>query len=207
MIDMSSTIIPKSDQLNADDLVSGSLTIRITKVSQAASADQPIIINYEGDGGKPYKPCKIMRRLMVQVWGKDGEAYVGHRLTLYRDPEVKYGGEKVGGIRISHMSGLEKPQIFALTITRATRRPHTVKPLPNEQQRKRGPEEFLNDLEQSLSSIDTLEEFQAIEASVDVQHGKTVLKNGLLARLNSMLNNARERVSASVAVDFGDDNE
>lgn len=130
MTDLSQTIAPKSDQLNADDLIGGTTkTIRVTKVSLVASPDQPIAINFEGDQGKPYKPCKSMRRVLVQIWGKDGNAYVGRSLTLFRDDKVKFGGMDVGGIRISHMSHIDSAVTMALTATKASRKPYTVKPL------------------------------------------------------------------------------
>ncbi len=50
-------IKPKSDQLNADDLLTGPRTITITEVVNRETPDQPVWIRYEGDGGKPYKPC------------------------------------------------------------------------------------------------------------------------------------------------------
>jgi len=128
MTDLLKTIIPKSDQLNADDLIGGNKTIKITKVSLAAG-EQPIAINYEGDGGKPYLPCKSMRRVLVNVWGGDGNSYIGRNLTLYRDEKVVFGGLAVGGIRISHMSHIDKDVTMALTATRASRKPFTVKPL------------------------------------------------------------------------------
>jgi len=130
MTDLSMTIAPKSDQLNADDLIGGATkTITITKVSLLGEADQPIAINFQGDNGKPYKPCKSMRRLLVHVWGKDGNSYVGRSLTLFRDEKVKFGGLDVGGIRISHMSHIDSPVTMALTATKASRKPYTVKPL------------------------------------------------------------------------------
>lgn len=100
-MDLSQTIIPKSDQLNADDLIGGTRTIRISSVS-AGNAEQPVVIHFDGDNGRPYKPGKSMRRVLVCLWGNDSAAYIGRRLTLYRDPSVKFGGEDVGGIRISH---------------------------------------------------------------------------------------------------------
>lgn len=130
MTDLSMTIAPKSDQLNADDLIGGATkTITITKVSLLGEADQPIAINFQGDNGKPYKPCKSMRRVLVHVWGKDGNSYVGRSLTLFRDEKVKFGGLDVGGIRISHMSHIDSPVTMALTATKASRKPYTVKPL------------------------------------------------------------------------------
>lgn len=129
MTNLANTIAPKSDQLNADDLITGPLTVRITKVVGRGGNDQPIAIHYDGDGGKPYLPCKSMRRLLVYVWGVDGAQYVGRSMTLYRDPHVKYGGIEVGGIRISHMSDIDDDVTLALTATRSSRKPYTVKPL------------------------------------------------------------------------------
>lgn len=139
MIDMTDTIIPKSDQLNADDLIGGSLTIHVTKVSRASSPEQPIAINFEGDNGKPYKPCKSMRRVLVRCWGPDGSAYVGRGLTLYRDDRVKFGGAEVGGIRISHMTHIDGPIQMALTETKAKRVPFRVLPLAAPQTRQEPP--------------------------------------------------------------------
>lgn len=135
MVDVSKTIAPKSDQLNADDLIGEPITVTVTKVSKMESPDQPIAINYQGDNGKPYKPCKSMRRVLVQVWGKDGQSYVGKSMTLYRDPAVKFGGVDVGGIRISHMSHMKdnKAVTLALTASKANRKPFTVKPLAGQQ--------------------------------------------------------------------------
>lgn len=90
-VDLTQTIIAKSDQLNADDLVGADpVTIKITRVQITGSAEQPIAISYEGDNGKPYMPGKSMRRVLVHAWGTDGAVYVGRSLTLYRDPEVKF---------------------------------------------------------------------------------------------------------------------
>jgi hypothetical protein len=130
MTDLAKTIAPKSDQLNADDLIAGPITITITGVRGNDDADQPVSVGFDGDGGKPYKPCKSMRRVMVHCWGPDGKAYAGRRMTLYRDEKVMFGGIQVGGIRISHMSHIERDMTMALTATRAKRTPYTVKPLP-----------------------------------------------------------------------------
>src|SRR5690606_25044456 len=100
MVDISSTIIAKSDQLNADDLIGGPITVTITNVSLTESPDQPLTINYDGDNGRPYKPCKSMRRVLAAAWGNDGSKFIGRRVTLFRDPRVKWAGQEVGGVRI-----------------------------------------------------------------------------------------------------------
>lgn len=131
-MDMSATIAPKSDQLNADDLISGPVTVTITGVSRG-DTDQPVnIATAEFSDGRPYKPCKSMRRVMVAAWGPDASAYIGRRMTLYREPAVRFGGQDVGGIRISHMSHIEKRLTVALTVTRGKRAPFTVEPLADE---------------------------------------------------------------------------
>jgi hypothetical protein len=130
-MDMTPTLAAKSNQLTTDDLIAGPLTILITNVS-AGTADQPVAISYDGDQGKPWYPCKSMRRVLVAAWGADASTYAGRRITLFRDPEVSYGGIKVGGIRISHLSDLDSPLSIALTVTRQKRAPYKVQPLKAE---------------------------------------------------------------------------
>ena len=127
-MDISNTLAAKSNQLNTDDLISGPITITISSVS-AGSPEQPVAIGYEGDQGKPWYPCKSMRRVLVAAWGADASQYVGRRVTLFRDPEVTYGGIKVGGIRLSHLSDIDGPLSIALTVTRQKRAPYRVQPL------------------------------------------------------------------------------
>lgn len=127
--DMSSVIAPRSDQQNADDFVAGPRTIRIRDVKISAGSEQPISVYFDGDDGKPWKPCKTTARLMVAAWGKDSREYAGRSLTLYRDPDVKWAGMAVGGIRISHMSHIDSDMVYAATVTKGKRAPIRVKPL------------------------------------------------------------------------------
>ena len=127
-MDMTEFIAPNSAQLNADDLLTGPMTVTITEVTQGG-AEQPVNVNTVETPGRPYKPSKSMRRVMVAAWGKDASAYAGRRLTLYCNPEIKFGGAKVGGIEISHMSDIDGDLKVSLTATRGKKRLHTVKPL------------------------------------------------------------------------------
>lgn len=130
MTDLSLTVAPKSDQMNADDLLVGPRTIRITRVTaDPGSAEQPVSVYFEGDGGKPWKPCKSMRRVLIACWGADASVFPGRSATLYRDPSVTWGGLEVGGIRISHLSHIAEPVTLALTATKKARKPYTVRPL------------------------------------------------------------------------------
>src|ERR1700677_3806810 len=128
MNSMLDTIVAKSDQLNSDDLLGRSITIKITKVDIRMD-EQPVSVHYEGDNNKPYRPGKSMRKVLVKGWGPDANAYVGRSLTLYRDDKAKLGGLYAGGIRIPHMSHIPSEMTMALTVTRAHRKPFTVKPL------------------------------------------------------------------------------
>lgn len=123
MTDLSQIIKPKSDQLNADDLVSGPITIRIREVRVNQSAkEQPVAIFFDGDNGKPWKPCKTMARALTQLWGTcDSQQFVGRSVTLYNDPNVTWGSVKVGGIRIRAVSHIPEPVEIAVSQSKGKR--------------------------------------------------------------------------------------
>jgi hypothetical protein len=125
-IDVTDAIKPKSDQLNADDLIAGAITVTITSVSKR-QGEQPVAVSYEGDNGKPFYPCKSMTRVLVHAWGKYADQWAGKRLTLYRDPKVTWAGAEVGGIRISHMSDIPHDLTMSLTASKQSKKPYTVK--------------------------------------------------------------------------------
>jgi hypothetical protein len=129
------TIVPKSDQINYDDVMTAALTVRVTGLAQG-NAEQPVIVriaNAEtGAQLRDFKPCKSMRRVLIAAWGDKGKEWVGQRMTLYGDSEVKFGGVAVGGIRISHVSGIAARLTLKLTTTRSKRADYIVEPLPEE---------------------------------------------------------------------------
>lgn len=123
------TIIPNSNQLNSEQLLSGPLTITVTSVRRSSAPDQPLEIHYENEAGRPFKPCKSMRKVLIFAWGDDGRDWAGKSMTLYNDPDVKWAGVKVGGIRISHLSDIERDIAISLTATRGKKEPITVRKL------------------------------------------------------------------------------
>lgn len=127
-MDLSNTIVPNSQQLNAEDLLSHPVTVTITGVSRG-SVEQPVNIELAEYPGRPFRPSKTVRRILVAAWGVSADTYTGRRMTLYRDPDVKFGGQDVGGIRVSALSHIEKPMTVALTVTRGKRKSYTVQPL------------------------------------------------------------------------------
>lgn len=124
--DLSHTIVPKSDQLNADDLLVGSINLTI-KGMKSGPVDQPVHIYSKGR--QPYKPCKSMRRVLITAWGSDGKLWVGKSMTLFCEPTVKWGGVALGGIRISHLTDIERTLKIMLTISRGRKQEFIVHPL------------------------------------------------------------------------------
>lgn len=130
-MDITKTVEPRSDQLNYDDVQTIPMTITVESVKQGPP-DQPVELHNVEHPGRPYKPGKSMRRVLIAAWGTDASKYVGRRITIYGDPSITFGKDAVGGIRISHLSHIDKPLTVALTVTRGKRAPFTVQPLPSE---------------------------------------------------------------------------
>lgn len=132
-MDMTAAIAPKSDQLNSDDLITGPRTFTIASVEQG-NDEQPVNVYLaEFPKGRPWRPGKSMGRILVAAWGRDSDAYIGRRLTLFRDPTITFGRDAVGGVRVSHMSHLpdNRPLKTPLTVTRGKKALYTVEPLPD----------------------------------------------------------------------------
>lgn len=130
--DLRSTIVPKGDQLNSEQLLAGPLVITVSDVRAGSGDDQPVSVFYALDPQRPFKPCKTMRKLLIHAWGADGSKWIGRSLEVFNEPSIKFGGETVGGIRISRMSGINPKGIeVSLTATRGRKALHKVLPLKN----------------------------------------------------------------------------
>ena len=128
-LDVTKAIQPKSDQINADSLVTGPMTIKVRDVKVDPTGEQPIWVAFEGDDGKPWKPCKTAARCLATIWGANAAQWIGMSCTIYNDPTVTWGGAAVGGIRVSHMEGIDKPRVLSLTKTRGKKSSITIQPL------------------------------------------------------------------------------
>ncbi len=139
-LDLTESTRPKSDQLDAVDLLTGPRTFTIERVTKG-NAEQPF--NYHlAEFPRPWRPGKSMRRVLLALWGKDAAAHAGRRLTLFCDPTVKFGGEAVGGVRISHMSHIDKPKSVPLIVTRGRSATFRVDPLPDDAPTETLPEQL-----------------------------------------------------------------
>ena len=129
MVDISQYTYSKGTQTNADDLVAAPRTVVVTDVVLTGDEKQPLAVRYEGDEGKPFLPCLTMRKMIAAIWGKESDAWIGQSLTLFRDPSIKFGPDTPGGVRISHMSGIDKTISVQLLEKRGKRRTYTIVPL------------------------------------------------------------------------------
>ncbi len=137
MTDVRPHIVANSDQLNADDLIGGPITVQITRVKVAASkvakGEQPVGLGLSG-GHMEFRPCKTMLRVLVHAWGPDASQWQGRWLRLYRDASVRFGGDAIGGVRIGAMSDIAEPLALQLTATRGKKALHRVDVLRAPQQ-------------------------------------------------------------------------
>jgi hypothetical protein len=131
-MDLSKTIIAKSDQLNADDLLTGPRTFTVVEV-KPGSEEQPVsIVLAEWPRNRPFKPSKTVQRILAYCWGAETDDWPKDpRMTLFRDEKVKWAGEEVGGIRVSHLSHIKGVQKVALQESKHKKSLHTIQPLPD----------------------------------------------------------------------------
>lgn len=144
-IDIEAVTASTADQLCGDDLLGGSRNIRIVSVSSFADDKGKLraTLRYDGDNGKPFIPAKTCARIMVALWGKHTSEWVGKTLTVYRDPEVMFGGAKIGGVRISHASDINETLKIQLATKRGKKDTFIVKPLATQQRQAPAPQPTL----------------------------------------------------------------
>ena len=92
--DISHTLEPTSEQLDAVELLGGPRIFTIERVSKG-NAEQPVNVHLR-DFPRPWRPGKSMRRVLVACWGPDASQYAGRRVELFCDTEVRFGGQAVG---------------------------------------------------------------------------------------------------------------
>ena len=129
-MDISDTLAPNSDQLDAVDLLGGPRTFTVTKVTKG-STEQPVDVHL-AEFPRVWRPGKSMRRVLAACWGTDASTWTGRRVTLYCDETVTFGPDVVGGTRISHLSHIDKPRKIPLMVKRGKSATFTVQPLKDE---------------------------------------------------------------------------
>lgn len=109
-MDITEALAPTSDQLDAIELVAPR-TFTIDTGSRLGQRDGKKVAEIRLVGfPRVWRPSKGMLDVLAACWGVDGKQWVGRSVTLYNDPDVMFGKEKVGGIRISHLSHIDGPR-------------------------------------------------------------------------------------------------
>ena len=130
-MNLSQATLARSDQLNADDLVGGPRTFTVAEVRRGDNEQPVAIVLEEFPANRPFKPSKTVLRLLSYVWGEETDDWPERpRFTLYRDAKVKWAGQEIGGIRVSHMSHITEPVKIALAESKGKKTLHVVQPLP-----------------------------------------------------------------------------
>ena len=183
-MDITDSLAANSAQQNYDEYLAGPKTVTVAEVRRG-SAEQPVEVHLTEYPGKPFKPAKSVRRVLAAAWGTDASQWSGRRLTIYGDPSVRYGGKEVGGLRVSHVSHIDKPITVALTVTRGKRAPFTVQPLPDAPQPPPAPPvpvfETVDDARDYYvyrqKAGATTEELHAIKVAAPTETGENIDRN------------------------------
>lgn len=127
---MKRTVRKNTDQLNYEDFLGG--VTRIVKITGVSDGRKEAQYDFSIEGDDRYwRPPATILKLIILAYGDDDDNWVGKYAQLFGDPDVKMKGQKVGGIRVSHLSHLkdDKPLTESLTVTRGQSAVFTVQPI------------------------------------------------------------------------------
>lgn len=94
-----------SDVIRYVDLQDKEYTLRIKKVEKGkitgsgGKKSGKAMIWFEGRE-KPLGAGSTILKTIASLYGNDVRAWTGREITIYPDPGVMFGGEKVGGVRV-----------------------------------------------------------------------------------------------------------
>jgi hypothetical protein len=121
-MDITDALAPTSDQLDAIELVNPR-TFTIGAGSALGKRDGKTVAEIRlSDFPRVWRPSKGMLDVLAACWGTDAKQWVGRRVTVYNDPAVMFGKDKVGGIRISHLSHIDKARTVTIRASGAGRK-------------------------------------------------------------------------------------
>jgi hypothetical protein len=126
-MDITDSLAPTSDQLDAIDLMTGPRTFTVEKVTKN-NAEQPYNVHLV-EFPRVWRPGKNMRRVLAACWGVDASKWTGRRVTLFMDPDVTFGKEKPGGTRIAAVSHIDGAKTVTLMVTRGKTAQYRVEPI------------------------------------------------------------------------------
>lgn len=158
----------KTDQWNNEDFIPGPRVFTISGVVPG-KAEAKYDVQFSDGDGKVWRPSNGMLELLAKLWGYETSEWLGRKVELFRDPEVKMGRDRVGGIRVRAMSHIDGPQAPLIVVSRGKRAPYPVQPLAAEFD-----ESAVVDV---LAEINNAESLPALKAVWDVAGVKGVQKH------------------------------
>lgn len=132
-MDITDALAPNSDQLDAIELVTPR-TFTVAAGGRLALRDGKTVAEIPFEGfPRVWRPSKGMLDVLAKCWGADAKQWVGRRVTLYNDPDVMFGKDRVGGVRVSHLSHIDGEQSVPIRASGRGRAPKAwnVQPLPD----------------------------------------------------------------------------
>jgi len=172
-MDLTEACAPKSDQLNSIDLIDAPRTFTIDRVEKG-SDEQPVHVHLVEVPGRPYKPSKGMIRVFKTLWGKDTTPYAGRRITLFREPSVKWAGKATGGIQISHMTDIDGPRTVPLVENRTKTGDITVNPLTEAAQPSGNSGQLAEPTREQIADCTDLAELRTMWANAGPERRKDI---------------------------------
>lgn len=132
MADIAKAIEPQSDRQNYVDFMAGPrvFTVAGTSDYRDEKGRAKVNIHLVEAPDRPFKPSATNLRLIAIGWGEDDSTWPGRRIKLGGDPEVTFGREKVGGIRVLALSDMPQPFTAKLPIARGRKAEYRVEVLP-----------------------------------------------------------------------------
>ncbi|WP_135452588.1 hypothetical protein [Mycobacterium sp. DL99] len=133
-INVGDYIEPDADRVSGDHLLGGPKVVTITgvKVYRNEKGKSRIELTLD-EFNVPYRPCLSMARVLNEAWGgvDASTRYIGRKMLLFRDPDVKFGPQKMGGVRIKALSHIDGPVTASITVKQGKKGNYTVDPLPD----------------------------------------------------------------------------
>ena len=69
-------------------------------INVGGDEEEKPIVYFEGPSNKPWVLNKSNYRLIAEMFSEETDLWTGKVITLYVDPNISFGGKKVGGIRV-----------------------------------------------------------------------------------------------------------
>lgn len=116
-MDITDALAPNSDQLDAVELVVPRTFTIDTGARLGVREGKKVAEIRLVDFPRVWRPSKGMLDVLAACWGTDSKLWAGRLVTLYNDTDVMFGPNKVGGIRISHLSDIDKARTVKIRAT------------------------------------------------------------------------------------------